>query len=116
MAGKNAEMSHPGRVIIVQALLGIACTVAFYAVDGASARSAALALLCSLVPSAYYAWVQGRTFNATRLLMHGVLRSLFTVSLITVCIVLLSIEPFGFFVTLAIVQLSYFTGLRAHER
>ena len=68
-----------------------------------------LALLASCLPSGYYAWVQTRTFNATKLLLHGVLRMLLTVTLMAVCIVVFTIEPVGFFATFAVMQLSYLT-------
>ena len=66
-----------------------------------------LAVLSSWLPSAYYAWVQARTFNATRLLLHGVLKTLLTLVLMGVCIVQVGIEPLPFFVTFAMVQISY---------
>ena len=100
-------MGHAGRVLVVQALLGFICIGAFFVLNEASARSALLAVVSSLAPSAYYAWVQARTFNAMRLLAHGVMKSLFTVSLITICIVRLDIDPPGVFVPFAILQLSY---------
>ncbi len=102
-------MSLTGRIVVVQALLGVACSAVFFAFDASSGRSAVLALISSVVPSAYYAWVQSRTMNATRLLLHGVLRSVFTVTLMAVCVVVLSIEPLGFFVTFALMQLGYLT-------
>jgi len=105
-------MSHAGRVIVVQALLGFVCITAFFVLDAASSRSALLALFCTIIPSAYYAWVQARTLNAMRLLAHGVLRSLFTVSLITICIVRLNIDPLGFFVTFTVLQLSYLAPVK----
>ena len=102
-------MSLTGRIVVVQALLGVACSAAFFACDASSGRSAFLALMSSALPSAYYAWVQSRTLNATRLLMHGVLKSVFTVTLMAVCVVVFSIEPLGFFVTFAVMQLGYLT-------
>jgi len=71
--------------------------------------SAVYAALVSWTPSAYYALVQARILNATRLLMHGVLKTVLTVTLMAVCIVVLSIEPLGFFVTFAAMQLGYLT-------
>lgn len=68
-----------------------------------------LAALSTGLPSAYYAWVQGRTFNATRLLMHGVLKTLLTFVLIAVVIVKVGIEPVAFFVTFAVMQFAYLT-------
>ena len=103
-------MSPIGRIVVVQAVIGLICATAFWAFDAASARSAMLALLSSVIPSAYYAWVVSRTMNATRLLLQGVLKTVLTAVLVAVCIVVLTIEPVGFFVTLAAMQLCYLTG------
>ena len=102
-------MSLAGKIVVVQALIGAVCTAVFFAIGTAAGKSAALALLSSWVPGAYYAWVQTRTFNATRLLMHGVLKTLLTVTFMAVCIVAVGIERLGFFVTFALMQLSYLT-------
>jgi len=48
-------------------------------------------------------------FNAQRLLLHGVLKTLLTLTLMAVCIAVIGIEPVGFFVTFAVMQLSYLT-------
>lgn len=103
-------MSLPGRIVAAQAGIGVLCVLAFWVIDPASGRSAGLALGASLLPSAYYAWVVGRTLNATRLLLHGVLKTVVTAVLVAVCIIVLGIEPVGFFVTLAAMQLGYLTG------
>ena len=103
-------MSTTGRIVVVQAAIGLTCAAVFWMFDAASARSAVLALAASVTPSAYYAWVLGRTLNATRLLLHGVLKTVLTAVLVAVCIVVLTIEPVGFFVTLAAMQLCYLTG------
>ena len=100
-------MSLASRVVVIQACIGLACSVVFLFVSVASARSALLALAASSLPCAYYAWVQSRTFSATRLLMHGVLKTLLTAVLMAVAIVAFNIEPAGFFVTFAVMQLSY---------
>ena len=100
-------MSLASRVAVIQACIGLACSAVFVLVSVASARSALLALAASLLPCAYYAWVQSRTFGATRLLMHGVLKTLLTAVFMAVAIVTFTIEPAGFFVTFAVMQLSY---------
>ena len=106
-------MSHAGRIVVVQALLGAVCSAVFFTLSTHSGTSAVLAVLSSWLPSAYYAWVQRRTFNATRLLLHGVLKTLLTLVIMAVCIVKAGIEPLAFFVTFAVMQLSYLT--RAHD-
>ena len=113
-------MNQARRVIVVQAAIGAVCAAVFFAVGSDVGRgtgieastsaglSALYAVLASWIPSAYYAFVQARVLNATRLLLHGVLKTLLTVTLIAVCIVALGIEPLGFFVTFAAMQLGYF--------
>ena len=108
-------MSLAGRIVVFQALIGLVCSATFFALDDASGRSALLALVCSVVPSGYYAWVVGRTLHATRLLLHGVLRSLFTLTLMAVCITQASIEPLGFFVTFGVTQFSFLFSKRDSE-
>lgn len=103
-------MSHASRIVVVQALLGVGCSVVFFALDVHSGKSALLAVVSSWIPSGYYAWVQARTFDATRLLMHAVIKTLLTVVLMAVCIVKADIAPLGFFVTFAVMQLSYLYG------
>ena len=99
-------MSPALRVVLVQCVLGFGCTLLFLAFG--QARSALLASVCVIGPTAYFAWVQGRTLHATRVLLHGVVRIALTVTLMAVCIVVVRIEPLGFFVTLAVVQGAYF--------
>ena len=117
-------MNQARRVIVVQAAIGAVCAAVFFAVGSDVGRStgteagveastsaglsALYAVLASWIPSAYYAFVQTRVLNATRLLLHGVLKTLLTVTLMAVCIVALGIEPLGFFVTFAAMQLGYF--------
>jgi F0F1-type ATP synthase assembly protein I len=105
-------MSHAGRIVVVQALLGVVCSAAFFALDMHIGKSALLAVVSSWIPSGYYAWVQARTFDATRLLVHAVLKTLLTLVLMAVCVVKVDISPIGFFVTFAVMQLSYFVGDR----
>ncbi len=102
-------MSHAGRIVVVQALLGAVCSAGFFVLSAALGTSALLAVLSSCLPSAYYAWVQARTFNATRLLLHGVLKMLVTFVLMAVCIVQVGIEPLAFFVTFLVMQFAYLT-------
>ena len=102
-------MSLAGRIVVVQALLGAVCSVIFFILSTPSGTSAVLAVLTSWLPSAYYAWVQVRTFNATRLLVHGVLKILLTLVLMAVCIVRVGIEPLAYFVTFAVMQFGYLT-------
>lgn len=106
-------MSQPGRIVVLQAVIGLVCVGAFSAYQLDQGQSALLAGLSSLVPTAYYAWVTSRTLNAVRLLMHGVLRSLLTMTALALCIVLKAIEPLGFFMTFALMQLSYFAPSEA---
>ena len=101
-------MSHAGRIVVVQALLGVACSAVFFTLDAHAGKSALLAVVTSWLPSGYYAWVQARTFDATRLLMHAVFKTLLTIVLMAVCIVKADIAPVGFFVTFTVMQLSYF--------
>lgn len=116
--------SQVGRIVGFQCLIGIGCIAAFLLMDlvwpsttevgvlgeirAGQGFSAALAMISSLLPNAYYAWVQQRTFNATRLLLHGVLRMLLTATLMALSIVVFGIKPAGFFVSFAIMQLAYF--------
>ncbi|XOV83819.1 MAG: ATP synthase subunit I [bacterium] len=106
-------MSHPGRIVAIQAMIGLVCVGGFSVYELDQGRSALLAGLSSLLPTAYYAWVLGRTLNAARLLFHGVLRSVLTMMALALCIVLTAIEPLGFFTTLAVMQLSYFAPRKA---
>lgn len=65
-------------------------------------------MAASIAPCAYYAWMSSRTFNASRLLAQGVIKTILTAVLMAVAIVVFAIEPLGFFVTFAVMQLSYF--------
>lgn len=102
-------MSHAGRIVVTQVIVGALCVIVFLAIDIIQARSAMLALATSVIPSSYYAWVLQRTHSATRLLLHGVIRMLATLTLMAVCIVVFTVEPMGYFVTLVIMQLGYLT-------
>ena len=114
-------MNQAHRVVVVQAAIGALCAAVFFVVGSDEGRGAGIeaspsaglsalyAVFASWIPSAYYAFVQARVLNATCLLMHGVLKTLLTVTLMAVCIVVLSIEPLGFFVTFTAMQLGYLT-------
>ena len=119
-----------------QALIGIACVTAFalaaLAVPGmmemtetltesarlsatqgfAQALSALLALLAVTLPNGYFAWVSETSFNANRLLAQGVMKMILTITLIALCIVVIGIEPLGFFITLVAIQLAYWVPQR----
>ncbi|MEM7080198.1 MAG: hypothetical protein AAF513_16380 [Pseudomonadota bacterium] len=103
-------MSIPGRIVATQALIGLCCIAVLAALDeglAGATRSAALALAATLIPSLYYAWVVQRSLRPAQLLMHGVLRMVGTLTLMAVAIVRFGVEPVGFFVTFALLQLAY---------
>ena len=124
--------NHVYRIVVWQVLLGVVCIATFYLMEAmelinsvaatspedqigekrfiTNYASALFALFSCVVPSAYYAWVQSRTFNATRLLAHGVMKMLLTGTLMALFVVVVGIAPVGFFVTFAIVQLAYFAN------
>ena len=114
-------MGLAGRVVVVQAVLGLSVSAAFFAygfaygaVEGNGAShglSALLAVGVSWFPAAYFAWVQARILNATRLMMHGVMKIVLTIVLMALVMVKVKIEPVGFFVTFAVIQLSYLSGV-----
>ncbi len=79
----------------------------FFFIAPAQGRSALAALGSCVIPSLYYAWVQQHTLNATRLLLHGVLRMVLTATFMALSIVVVGIEPAGFFVTFAVMQFAY---------
>ncbi|MFT7651242.1 MAG: F0F1-type ATP synthase assembly protein I [Candidatus Azotimanducaceae bacterium] len=103
-------MSTAQRTVLVQAGIGLLATGAFFLVGRTAGISAFLATGCVLFPTMYYAWVQARTLVAARILAHGVLKMLLTVTLMGVCIVVIGIEPLGFFATFAVMQLGYLGG------
>ncbi|MEQ8691733.1 MAG: ATP synthase subunit I [Pseudomonadales bacterium] len=98
------------RIVQVQAAIAFICSVVFFLVSRSAGTSAVLASGCVLLPTMYYAWIQARTLNATRILLHGVLKMMLTLVMVAVCIVTVGIEPMGFFVTFAALQLGYFAG------
>lgn len=95
------------KTALLQAAIGVSATVLFWVWNSAAGMSALMALACVLIPTAYYAWLQQRTLVATRILVHGVLKMVLTVTLMAVCIIKFGIEPLGFFATFAAMQLSY---------
>ena len=101
-------MSPAIQIPVVMAGLGALLTIAFFFVSPAAGTSALLATVCVLIPASYFAWLQARTRNAVRVLMHGVLKIALTLTLIGVCIAVVGIEPKGFFITFVVVQLAYF--------
>ncbi|MEM7098847.1 MAG: ATP synthase subunit I [Pseudomonadota bacterium] len=93
--------------MISQTVLGALSVVGFYLSSPLQAYSALFAGGCVVVPTAYYAWITKTTLNASRLLFHGVLRMVLTAVFVAVAIVVVGIEPAGFFATLCVVQLGY---------
>lgn len=113
-------MSVPGRIVATQALIGLVCVIGFALYEGslrgAASLSALGALLATGVPSLYYAWVVQHSLSATRLLLHGVLRMVLTLMLMALGIVLFKVEPVGFFVTFALIQLAYLVPIQPGDR
>ncbi len=105
-------MSPTGRILALQASIGIALSAGFFLRSTTSGMSAGLAFCCVIAPAAYYAWAQRRTSNATRLLLQGVSKMVLTMVLVAVSIVVYEIEPLGFFVTFAAMQAGYLGGLQ----
>ena len=110
--GVAETMSLAGRIVVLQGVIGSCCIIGFAAVDPEECLAAFAAMVTTVVPSAYYVWVQQRTFNATRLLLHGVYKIVATMGLIAVSFAVLEVPPLGFFVSFAIMQLSYVAGLK----
>jgi F0F1-type ATP synthase assembly protein I len=100
-------MNPAVRIVLVQAGIGAASSAMFFFIDPAAGSSAVMAMFCVLVPTSYFAWRHASTFNAARALAHGVMKTVLTVMLLTVCIAIVGIEPKGFFVTFALMQLGY---------
>ena len=110
-------MSQAARIVAVQAFLGGLCSLVFFVVGPQQGLSAVAAVGASVIPAGYYAWLQQRTFNAARLVAHGVLKTVFTMTLVALSIVVLEVHPLGFFVTLGVMQLGYLAPReRARER
>ena len=110
--GVAEAMSLAGRIVVLQGVLGSLCVAGFAAVDPRESVAAMAAMVATVIPSAYYVWVQQRTFNATRLLLHGVYKIAATMTLIAVSFAVLEVPPLGFFVSFASMQLSYVAGLK----
>lgn len=100
-------MNPAFRIVLVQAGIGAVSSVMFFFITPAAVDSAIMAMICVLVPTLYFAWRQAATYNAVRALAHGVMKTVLTVFMMTVCIVVVGIEPEGFFVTFALMQLGY---------
>jgi len=81
----------------------------------ASALSALLASLAVVLPNGYFAWVSETSYDANRLLAQGVMKMILTITLIALCIVVIGIEPVGFFTTLVAIQLAYWTPVKVSK-
>ena len=110
-------MSPTRRILVVQTGIGVLCSTGFFIYDTSAGMASLIAMLNVLLPAAYFAWVQARTFNAARLLYQGVSKMLVTAVLMAVSLVVLKVEPLGFFSTFAAMHLGYLAGLtNAAER
>ncbi|MEM6999804.1 MAG: hypothetical protein AAF529_03390 [Pseudomonadota bacterium] len=106
-------MNPAYRIVIAQAVLGCLCTGCFFITGAAAGWSALMALCCVLIPTSYFAWLQGRSLAAMRIVLHGVQKMVLTAVLMAVCIIAVGIEPLAFFLTIVVLQLSYWLELRA---
>jgi len=139
------DSAHTARGIVKsQALIGVACVSVFVLVSliapelietadvgshveangfgtraaygvYASALSALLASLAVVLPNGYFAWVSETSYDANRLLAQGVMKMILTITLIALCIVVIGIEPVGFFTTLVAIQLAYWTPVKVSK-
>ncbi|MCH1550496.1 MAG: ATP synthase subunit I [Pseudomonadales bacterium] len=100
------------KIIAVQGVLGGLSTLLFFVADNASGHAAGLAAVAVILPGAYFAWVQSRTLNPTRILLHSALKSVLTIVLMALFLVTQAIEPIGFFVTFVVMQLGYLSGAK----
>ena len=100
-------MSLAGRIVVLQGALGTVCLLAFLGVGLGESMAAFLAMVTTVAPSAYYAWFQQRTFNASRLLLHGVYKVLATMLLMVMSFAVFEARPVGYFVSFGVMQLSY---------
>lgn len=103
----NAAIRPAARVVVAQAGLGLVSSAVFFFTDPAAGRSALMAVLCVLLPTMYYAWQQAQSYNAVRALAHGVIKMALTVFMMASCIVVIGIDPVGFFVTFAVMHFGY---------
>ena len=100
-------MNSTFRVVALQGAIGALCTLAFFAYHPSQGSAAAMATAALVLPSGYYAWMLQRTLKAARILAHGVLKMLATLTLMGVVIVVWQAQPLGFFVTLVLMQVAY---------
>ncbi len=96
---------------MVQTGIGALCSIGFLAHSIPAGMASFTAMLNVLLPAMYFAWVQARTFSAVRLVYQGVSKMLVTVVLMAVGLVVLKVEPLGFFTTFAAMHLGYLAGL-----
>jgi len=102
-------VSPAAQIPLAMMAIGLLATIVGYLISPAAGTSALLATACVLIPTSYFAWLQARTLNAVRVLMHGVLKILLTLTLVGVSIAVIGIDPKAFFLTFVAVQLGYFS-------
>jgi hypothetical protein len=108
-------MSLANRIVFLQGIIGLLCLIVFLWVDVDEGLAVLMAMVTTLLPSAYYAWFQQRTLNATRLLLHGIYRAMATVALMVIGLVVIKVAPLGFLVSFALMQFAYLAGLTMRE-
>ena len=98
-------------VIHLQVLIGAFASVGLLGTGGRESYAAVVGALTIILPSAYLAWSNNRTSNPLRILAQGAVKTTTTCLLMAVALVVMKVEPLGFFFSLVAVQFSYLIAL-----
>lgn len=103
-------MKPATRIVAYQGAVALVMAVALAPLGRAQSLAALIAGLVVLVPNAYFAWRAGVEPSPTRLLAHGVGRSVATLVLMAAAFAVTRPAPLGFFAALIVMQLMYLVG------
>lgn len=105
-----AEKPLPALIVILQVMTSLVVAAGFALVDNSQAQAAVLAGMVYVLPGGYFAWRATVERSPGRLLGHGIMKTVVTVSLMAAALAMFRPAPLGFFVTMGLMQAMYVVG------
>jgi F0F1-type ATP synthase assembly protein I len=100
----------PSTIVALQLATAVGVAAGLLLVDAAQAIAALLAGAVVVLPNAYFAWRAGSERSPGRLLAHGMMRFVLTVTLMAAAFAVFKPAPLGFFSAFVLMQAMYAAG------
>ena len=105
------ERLGPSSIVGYQLLMGLVCCLASLGFGLHQGVSALIGWATAAVPTAYWVWGSSTSLDAVRILRQGVLKFVFSCSLMVIAIVTLEIDALAFVVGIVAAQSGHLWAL-----